>query len=58
MNRWGSIVFESNDYKNEWDGYANTGILIGSDPLPVGTYFYVLKYGTNKAKTGFIYLKR
>lgn len=32
FNRWGRIVYESNDYHNDWDG--------GS--LPDGTYFYVL----------------
>lgn len=33
FNRWGRIVFSSNDYQNDWDG----------DNLPDGTYFYVLK---------------
>ena len=32
FNRWGKIVYESNDYKNDWDG----------GKLPDGTYFYVL----------------
>lgn len=38
FNRWGSLVFESSDYKNEWDGTSNRGITIGSE-LPDGTYF-------------------
>lgn len=33
FNRWGRIVYHSNDYQNNWDG----------DNLPDGTYFYVLK---------------
>ena len=33
FNRWGRIVYESNDYKNDWDG----------GKLPDGTYFYVLE---------------
>ena len=33
INRWGRVVYESKDYKNDWDG--------GS--LPDGTYFYVLE---------------
>ena len=33
FNRWGRIVYESGDYKNDWDG----------DNLPDGVYFYVLK---------------
>ena len=32
FNRWGKIVYESDDYKNDWDG----------GKLPDGTYFYVL----------------
>ena len=32
FNRWGKIVYESNDYRNDWDG----------GKLPDGTYFYVL----------------
>ena len=33
FNRWGRTVYESNDYKNDWDG----------GDLPDGTYFYVLE---------------
>lgn len=33
FNRWGRIVYQSNDYHNDWDG----------DNLPDATYFYVLK---------------
>ena len=32
FNRWGRIVYKSEDYKNDWDG----------GNLPDGTYFYVL----------------
>jgi gliding motility-associated-like protein len=37
-NRWGSKVFESLDYKNDWDG-AYKG-----KPLPDGTYYFVVHY--------------
>lgn len=33
FNRWGRVVFQSNDYQNNWDGGG----------LSDGTYFYVLK---------------
>ena len=33
FNRWGRIVYESKDYRNDWDG----------GNLPDGTYFYVLE---------------
>jgi gliding motility-associated-like protein len=32
FNRWGKIMFESNDYQNDWDG----------GDLKDGTYFYIL----------------
>ena len=41
-NRWGSLVYESKDYKNEWDGSSNVGVklLEAGAGLPSGTYFY------------------
>ncbi|PKP53662.1 MAG: hypothetical protein CVT92_02775 [Bacteroidetes bacterium HGW-Bacteroidetes-1] len=35
--RSGGLVFQSNDYKNDWDGYYN------GNPLPEGTYYYVIE---------------
>ena len=38
MNRWGQVVYESEQYENDWDGkHMNTG-----DPLPEGVYFYIV----------------
>ncbi|MFN4298282.1 MAG: gliding motility-associated C-terminal domain-containing protein [Thermaurantimonas sp.] len=42
MNRWGDIVFESNNYESAtpWNGnHRNTG-----QPVADGVYFYVLQY--------------
>lgn len=36
FNRWGSTVFETFDYQNDWDG------TLDGKPLPAGTYLYVL----------------
>ncbi|MBL7730739.1 MAG: gliding motility-associated C-terminal domain-containing protein [Chitinophagaceae bacterium] len=38
FNRYGSKVFESNDYKNNWNGTYE------GKPLPDGTYYYVISY--------------
>jgi gliding motility-associated-like protein len=38
FNRYGSKVFESNDYKNNWDGTYK------GKPLPDGTYYYVISF--------------
>lgn len=37
-NRYGSKVFESQDYKNDWAGTYK------GKPLPDGTYYYVINY--------------
>jgi gliding motility-associated-like protein len=38
FNRYGGLVFESQDYKNDWNGtYKNK-------PVPDGTYYYVINY--------------
>lgn len=42
-NRWGSLVFEKEDYKGEWDGTSNKGITFGNE-LPDGIYFVSLKF--------------
>ena len=38
INRWGSIVFEELDYRNDWEGIADSG-----EDLPPGTYFVVFE---------------
>ncbi len=48
-NRWGNIVYQNDDYKNDWQGQGNGGTL-----LPQGTY-YILLEGDNGNKKG-IYL--
>jgi len=58
FNRYGTVVYERNNYVNEWEGQTTDG-----DELPTGTYFYVLDllgvddvYGSQP--TGWIYLNR
>lgn len=53
-NRWGNLVYENNDYKNDWNGTANQGLVLGSG-LPDGTYY--LYYNVNNGeKDGFHYI--
>ncbi len=40
FNRWGEIVFESNDFKKPWDG-SHLG---GTHYVPAGVYSYTLSY--------------
>ena len=37
FNRWGQLIFESNDDKKGWDGKVN------GEEAPTGTYFYLIK---------------
>lgn len=37
MNRWGSVVFATETFNGIWDGNNN-----GGNPLPDGTYYYIL----------------
>ncbi len=50
-NRWGNLVYESEEGKygeRAWAG-ASTSSASGGGKLPVGSYFYVIKTGTNDA---------
>jgi gliding motility-associated-like protein len=49
FNRYGARVFESQDYKNNWDGTFK------GKPLPDGTYYFVITYQLINSKT--VYLK-
>jgi gliding motility-associated-like protein len=55
FNRWGNLVFSTQDYQNNWDGLSNDGNL-----LPDGTYFIVVdlnKEGTDNVEN-YIDLRR
>jgi gliding motility-associated-like protein len=57
FNRWGDVVFDTNDYDN------TTRVFAGTDnngrELPSGTYFYKIEFnGALKSLTGFLTLKR
>jgi len=64
FNRWGNIVYQTEDYKNTWNGISTGRATFKKpDKLPDGTYFYVLKLGNNPAslateKKGWVYIHR
>ncbi len=45
FNRWGDILYKSKPYINDWNGSNQTG-----NPLPEGTYYYVLRLNINDGK--------
>jgi uncharacterized repeat protein (TIGR01451 family)/gliding motility-associated-like protein len=66
FNRWGVLVFEREHYNNDdvvFRGVSEGRVTVEkSQELPVGTYFYILKYkdGQSNAfeKSGYLYLNR
>lgn len=56
-NRWGELVLEDEHYQNDWEGTCKTGLCLGNDDLPDGTYFYLLEVKDIDFK-GYITLKR
>ena len=40
-NRWGQLVFETDNYVNDWEGTSQNG-----DDLPAGPYYWVLDYSS------------
>lgn len=54
FNRWGLVVYSTENYFNTWDGRDNDGNM-----LPDGTYFAVLKLQSiNKFYKTYIDLRR
>src|SRR5690554_30998 len=58
LNRWGTVVFESNDVNFNWNGKKdNSGI-----ECSTGTYFYKMNFkafnGEEKKEHGFVHLAR
>ena len=58
FNRWGNKVYELKGYYDQWDGTSNIKMTIGNKTLPVGVYYYIVKYGKNKEKDGALFLER
>ncbi|ALJ03947.1 hypothetical protein APS56_01730 [Pseudalgibacter alginicilyticus] len=42
FNRWGAKIYESFDYKNDWNGYAHKSSVGKADKIPNGTYYYII----------------
>ena len=61
FSRWGDVVYEDNNYQNDWDG-KGTGKYADKD-LPGGTYYYVVEQrnsitGEKKQYSGYLTLRR
>jgi gliding motility-associated-like protein len=60
FNRWGNIVFEKENYQNDWGGETNKSYaLIEADGLLAdATYYYIIESANDKTKVGYVYINR
>ena len=42
FNRYGALIYESNDYQNDWNGFTPDKSLGNSGKIPNGTYYYIV----------------
>jgi gliding motility-associated-like protein len=53
-SRYGTMVYYSGEYQNDWDG-----TLMGNGvPVPDATYYYTLKLDGGKQMSGYVYINR
>lgn len=53
FNEWGDAVYTASPYLNDWDGRYS------GDPLPVGTYFYIMDFGDgSEPERSFLVIER
>ena len=45
FNRWGTPIYRSSEYTNNWAGEIDEGVNTGAEVLGDGTYFYTLNLG-------------
>ncbi|HTA61522.1 MAG TPA: gliding motility-associated C-terminal domain-containing protein, partial [Bacteroidia bacterium] len=53
FNRWGNLVYDSGDYKNNWNGKNMSGEDLSDD-----TYFFTLQIPNKNTVKGYVVLKR
>jgi gliding motility-associated-like protein len=53
-NRWGTLVYETKNYQNNWAGTDNKGV-----DLPDGTYYYLIDFfGKRPEISTYVYINR
>ncbi len=58
FNRWGTMVYESQEYRNNWEGNAPGGSFGTNTVVPTGTYYYIIAFSDAEIKpvNGYIYI--
>lgn len=58
-NRWGNLVYQSDDYLSTWDGTASQGTILAGEQLPESTYYYLITIeGESAPRKGYLTLWR
>ncbi|NJX16084.1 gliding motility-associated C-terminal domain-containing protein [Tamlana crocina] len=60
FNRNGNVVYKGNANSPRFDGTSNQSRVVSKGKLPVGVYFYIIKFndGENQPEQGRLYLSR
>lgn len=53
INQWGNVVYQTDDYQNDWRGTNSFG-----NPLPDGTYFVVLVLNNGSKLNSYLDLRK
>ncbi|MBP6459394.1 MAG: gliding motility-associated C-terminal domain-containing protein, partial [Crocinitomicaceae bacterium] len=57
FNRWGTMVYQSIPYQDDWNGVSNTLGTLGNTELPTGTYYYIIDKGNEEdIESGYLEL--
>ena len=60
-NRWGNIVYQKDNYQNDWGGQTDRAFNLTNDDnlLPDGTYYYVIDFKGKYPEIGqYVYINR
>ncbi|MEY4273200.1 MAG: hypothetical protein RL638_148, partial [Bacteroidota bacterium] len=60
-NRWGNIVYQKDNYQNDWGGQTDRSFSLTSEDnlLPDGTYYYVIDFKGKYPEIGqYVYINR
>jgi gliding motility-associated-like protein len=59
FDRWGNLMYENQNYQNDWSGVANQGNVVNGTQLPEGTYYYLVNIeGESESRRGYFTLWR
>ena len=58
FNRWGNVVYQSDDYQNDWSGDQPANGVGNAPKLPNGSYYYIIELTNSglKPMQGYMYL--